>query len=68
DAELAVDEEVRRFAGRLPDAVDPEAIMHQLAHTVARRVLHRPISYAGSSDNDGEALRVLAEAFGVTDE
>ena len=68
DAELAVDEEVRRFAGRLPDAADPEAIMHQLAHTVARRVLHRPISYAGSSDNDGEALRVLAEAFGVTDE
>jgi len=68
DAELAVEEEVRRFAGRLPDAVDPEAIMHQLAHTVVRRVLHRPISYAGSSDNDSEALRVLAEAFGVTDE
>ena len=37
DAELAVDEEVRRFAGRLPDAADPEAIMHQLAHTVVRR-------------------------------
>ena len=68
DAELAVDEEVRRFAGRLPDAADPEAIMHQLAHTVVRRVLHRPISYVGSSDNDSEALRVLAEAFGVTDE
>jgi glutamyl-tRNA reductase len=67
-AEHAVDEEVRRFAGRLPDAADPEAVMHQLAHTVARRVLHRPIAYAGSSENDIEALRVLAEAFGVTDE
>ncbi|MGH8948149.1 MAG: hypothetical protein ACRDXF_04745 [Acidimicrobiia bacterium] len=68
DAEHAVVEEVRRFAGRLPDAADPEAIMHQLAHTVVRRVLHRPISYAGSSDNDSEVIRVLAEAFGVTDE
>jgi glutamyl-tRNA reductase len=67
-AEHAVDEEVRRFAGRLPDAADPEAIMHQLAHTVVRRVLHRPISYMGSSDHDSEALRVLAEAFGVIDE
>jgi glutamyl-tRNA reductase len=67
-AEHAVDEEVRRFAGRLPDAADPEAVLHQLAHTVVRRVLHRPISYAGSSENDSEALRVLAEAFGVTDE
>jgi hypothetical protein len=42
--------------------------MHQLAHTVVRRVLHRPISYAGSSEDDSDALRVLAEAFGVTDE
>jgi glutamyl-tRNA reductase len=67
-AEHAVDEEVRRFAGRLPEAADPEAIMHQLAHTVVRRVLHRPISYAGASDNDSEALRVIAEAFGVADE
>jgi glutamyl-tRNA reductase len=67
-ADHAVDEEVRRFAGRLPDAADPEAIMHQLAHTVVRRVLHRPISYAGSSEDDSDALRVLAEAFGVTDE
>ena len=67
-AEHAVDEEVRRFAGRLPDAADPEAIMHQLAHTVVRRVLHRPISYVGSADHDSEALRVLAEAFGVIDE
>ena len=67
-AEDAVDEEVRRFAGRLPHAADPEAVMHQLAHTVVRRVLHRPISYVGSSDHDSEALQVLAEAFGVTDE
>ena len=61
NAEHAVDEEVRRFAGRLPDATDPEAIMHQLAHTVVRRVLHRPISYAGSSENGSDALRVLAD-------
>jgi glutamyl-tRNA reductase len=67
-AEQAVDEEVRRFSPRLPGAAEPEAVMQQLAHTVVRRVLHRPISYAGSSANDSEALRVLAEAFGVGDE
>jgi glutamyl-tRNA reductase len=67
-AEHAVDEEVRRFSPRLPGAPDPGAVMQQLAHTVVRRVLHQPISYAGSSASDSEALRVLAEAFGVTDE
>lgn len=68
EAERAVDEEVRRFASRLPSASDPEAVMRQLAHTVARRVLHRPISYVGSSEQGSEAVQVFAEAFGVSDE
>lgn len=67
-AEQAVDQEVQRFAGRLPGAEDPEQILRQLAHTVARRVLHPPISYVGSTAGGDEAVDVLAEAFGVSDE
>lgn len=67
-ADLAVDEEVRRFAGRLSGDQDPEPILRQLAHTVARRVLHPPISYVGSTEPGNEAVEVLAEAFGVGDE
>lgn len=67
-AERAVDQEVHRFAGRLSGADDPEQILRQLAHTVARRVLHPPISYVGSTVRGSEAVEVLAEAFGVSDE
>jgi len=67
-AERAVDQEVQRFAGRLSGADDPEKILRQLAHTVARRVLHPPISYVGSTVRGSEAVEVLAEAFGVSDE
>ena len=62
-ADRAADEEVVRFAQRLRSAADPEPVLRQLAHTVARRVLHSPISYLGSTDLD--AVEVLAEAFGV---
>jgi glutamyl-tRNA reductase len=65
-AETAVDEEVRRFANRLSTADDPERVMRHLAHTVARRVLHSPISFIGSTDAD--AVEILAEAFGIGDE
>jgi glutamyl-tRNA reductase len=68
EAERAVDEEVQRFAGRLSTAADPEAVLHQLAHTVARRVLHRPIRYVGSSEQGSDGVQILAEAFGVDDE
>jgi glutamyl-tRNA reductase len=65
EADRAVAEEVRRFAGRLngPDADD--AVLRQLAQTVAHRVLHRPLSYLGTSENGAEAAGVLAEVFGV---
>jgi glutamyl-tRNA reductase len=62
-ADQAADEEVVRFAQRLRSAADPEPVLRQLAHTVARRVLHSPISYLSSTDLD--SVEVLAEAFGV---
>ena len=67
-ADRAVDEEVRRFAGRLQDAEDPEMVLRQLAHTVARRVIHPPISYVGTSSRSGEAADLLGRAYGVIDE
>jgi len=67
-AEAVVSEEVQRFANRLSKADDPERVLRQLAHTVARRVLHRPISFLSSTDRGVEAVEVLAEAFGIDDE
>ena len=66
-AERAVDEEVRRFANRLLGAENPEAVLQQLAHTVARRILHPPISFVGSKAGEPEAIEAVAEAFGVDD-
>lgn len=66
-AETAVAEEVARFATRLSQAEDPERVLTQLAHTVARRVLHPPISFISSTQRGSEAVEVLAEAFGVDD-
>jgi glutamyl-tRNA reductase len=64
-AEQAVDEEVRRFVGRLTGAEDPEPVLQQLAHTVARRLLHAPVSFLGTNVGDDDAIELLAEAFGV---
>ena len=66
-AESAVAEEVARFANRLSKAQDPERVLKQLARTVARRVLHPPISFIRSGERGSEAVEVLAEAFGVDD-
>ncbi|MGH9893239.1 MAG: hypothetical protein ACREA0_14865 [bacterium] len=66
-AERAVTEEVARFASRLAGAGNPERVLRQLAHTVARRVLHAPISFISSTER-GDAVEVLAEAFGLEDE
>jgi len=66
-AEAAVSEEVERFAKRLETATDPEPLLRQLAHTVARRVLHPSISYVGSAERGAEAVEMFAEAFGVDD-
>ena len=67
-AETAVSEEVQRFAPRLSGADDPEQVLRQLAHTVARRVLHPPISFIGSTERGVEGVEVLAEAFGIDHE
>lgn len=67
-AETAVSEEVSRFTHRLAGAEDPEQILKQLAHTVARRVLHPPISYIGSTERGAQAVDLLAEAFGIDDD
>ena len=64
-ADATVAEEVQRFTARLAAASDPEQVMQQLAHSVARRVLHRPISYVASSDRGADVAQTLAEAFGV---
>lgn len=67
-ADRAVGEEVQRFARKLPNGGDHEAVLAQLAHTVARRILHPTIAYVGSSERGGEAAELFAEAFGVADE
>ncbi len=64
-AEQTVDDEVRRFVGRLAGAEDPEPVLHQLAHTVARRLLHAPVSFLGSAAGEDDAIELVAEAFGV---
>ena len=66
--EEAVTDVVQRFAGRLAVVEDPERILRQVAHTVARRVLHRPISFVGTSGRGTEAVDLLAEAFGIDDD
>ena len=67
-ADTAVSEEVQRFASRLSVSDDPERVLRQLAHSVARRVLHRPISFVSSSDRGIAVAETLAEAFGVARE
>ncbi len=64
-ADEAVQDEVRRFAHRVAAADDPEPVLRQLAHTVARRILHPPISYISSAPDRRQALDVLERAFGV---
>jgi glutamyl-tRNA reductase len=63
--EQTVDEEARRFAGRLLAADDSEQVLRQLAHTVARRIIHPSVSLLGSTELAPEELDVVARAFGV---
>ena len=64
-ADTAVLEEVQRFSHRLSVSDDPERVLRQLAHSVARRVLHPPISYVSSTDRGVAIAETLAEAFGI---
>jgi glutamyl-tRNA reductase len=65
EAERAVDEEVLRFASRLGAASEPETLLRQAAHNVARRVLHPVISYVGGSQLGQAELNLVTEAFGL---
>jgi glutamyl-tRNA reductase len=67
-ADATVSQEVARFSARLQTADDPERILQQLAHTVARRVLHGPISYVSSTERGLDVAEALAEAFGIPDD
>ena len=68
EAEAAVTEEVERFAPRIQAADGrPDALVKQLAETVAHRVLHRPLSYLGAGTRGAEAAELLAEIFGAKD-
>jgi glutamyl-tRNA reductase len=64
EARRAVAEEVDRFAGRLSNSED-RAVLEQLASTVAKRILHKPVSYLSSGEEGNEASDVIARAFGV---
>ena len=65
EARHAVEEEVRRFSGKLHADDAQIAVLNQLAQTVAHRVLHRPLSYLSSDEQGARAASVLAEVFGV---
>jgi glutamyl-tRNA reductase len=65
EANRAVSEEVRRFAGRLEATPDQIRVLEQLANTVAHRVLHRPLSFLSSSEHGADAAPLCAEMFGV---
>ncbi len=66
-ADRAVGEEVRRFLKRLPVDGDPEPVLTQLAHTVARRMLHPTVAYVSSTERGSDAVELFAEVFGVDD-
>ena len=66
-ADHIVDRTVDRFTGRLGGG-DDEAVLRQVAHTVARTLLAGPVSYVKQADRAPEAVDVIAEAFGVDDE
>lgn len=66
-ADEIVDETVDRFAGRL-QGEDDVAVLRQTAHTVARTLLDRPVSYLKKANRAPGEIGVIAEAFGVEDE
>jgi glutamyl-tRNA reductase len=66
NADETVSGVVERFAGRLGTG-DDRALLQQTAHTVARTLLARPVSYIRSADGPREAVGVIAEAFGLDD-
>jgi glutamyl-tRNA reductase len=62
----AVEEEVARFAPRA--SAEEREVLEQLAHTVARRVLHGPISYLSTHPDGATAAEAFGTAFGVNED
>ncbi len=67
NADAVVESTVARFSGRLRDRADRD-VLRQSAHTVARTLLAGPVSYLKSEERAPQAIDVIAEAFGVTDD
>lgn len=65
ESDTAVAEVVDRFANRLGASADERRLLEQMAHTIAHRVLHRPLSYLSRDEHGSEAAPLLAEIFGV---
>jgi glutamyl-tRNA reductase len=63
-AEGIVEDAVARFGGRLRSEEDL-AVLRQTAHTVARALIARPISYVKQADLAPEVVDIVADAFGV---
>lgn len=63
-ADGIVDSAVARFGRRLHSEDDVE-VLRQTAHTVARALIARPISYVKQPDRPPEAVDIVADAFGV---
>lgn len=66
-ADELVDATVNRFSGRLRSE-DDRAVLRQAAHTLARTLLDRPVSYLKQTARDPGDIGVIAQAFGVEDE
>lgn len=64
-ADQAVTEEVERFAPRIEADAGQREVLHQLAHTVARRILHAPVSFLSTRSGGAEVAEALARAFEV---
>jgi glutamyl-tRNA reductase len=63
-----VDQQVRRFTNRIAESSDPEPLLRQLAQTVARRVLHHPVSFIGSEALGRSELDLISDMFRLDDE
>lgn len=66
-ADGIVEDIVKRFSGRLREERD-DAVLRQAAHTLARTLLARPISYLKGESRTPEAIDIIADAFRVDDE
>ncbi len=62
DADEIVESAVARFGSKLNSPED-RAILRQVAHTVARTIMARPVSHLNNADVDAGVVEAIAEAF-----